>query len=169
MDDDALVEAFEAGAVTPAQWDHRAHVRVAFVYLLRKRREVVRAKRDSRLFRSSGGARGGRSPSRPRGLRDGDVDAALERMRPGLRRLLEAFGVEDGPTRGFHETLTVAWLRVVRSAMDSYGPYADSAALLEGHPYLLDKRLMRLFYRRDRIASAEAKARFVEPDLTPLP
>ena len=39
--------------------------------LLRKRREVVRAKRDSRLFRSSGGARGGQSPSRPRGLRSG--------------------------------------------------------------------------------------------------
>ena len=44
------------------------NARLSRAALLRKRREVVRAKRDSRLFRSSGGARGGRSPSRPRGL-----------------------------------------------------------------------------------------------------
>ena len=33
MTDEAFARAFEAGAVTPAQFDHRAHVRVAWVYL----------------------------------------------------------------------------------------------------------------------------------------
>jgi hypothetical protein len=33
MTDEAFARAFENGAVTPAQFDHRAHVRVAWVYL----------------------------------------------------------------------------------------------------------------------------------------
>jgi len=53
-------------AATPAR--PTSNPRSSSCALLRKRREVVRAKRDSRLFRGSGGARGGRSPSRPRGL-----------------------------------------------------------------------------------------------------
>lgn len=96
-------------------------------------------------------------------------DQALARLRVHLRALVASFGIKEGPTRGFHETLTVAWLRVVGSAMRAYGPYANSAALLDEHPYLLDKRLMRLFYSRERIMAPEAKARFVESDLAGLP
>lgn len=33
MTDEAFARAFESGSVTPAQFDHRAHVRVAWVYL----------------------------------------------------------------------------------------------------------------------------------------
>ena len=33
MTDEAFARAFEAGSVTPAQFDHLAHVRVAWVYL----------------------------------------------------------------------------------------------------------------------------------------
>jgi hypothetical protein len=33
MTDEAFARAFEDGAVTPAEFDHRAHVRVAWVYL----------------------------------------------------------------------------------------------------------------------------------------
>ena len=33
MTDEAFTRAFEQGAVTPAQFDHAAHVRVAWVYL----------------------------------------------------------------------------------------------------------------------------------------
>jgi hypothetical protein len=33
MTDEAFARAFEAGAVTPAEFDHLAHVRVAWVYL----------------------------------------------------------------------------------------------------------------------------------------
>jgi hypothetical protein len=33
MTDEAFARAFENGAVTPAQFDHAAHVRVAWVYL----------------------------------------------------------------------------------------------------------------------------------------
>jgi hypothetical protein len=34
---------------------------------------------------------------------------------------------------------------------------------------LNEKRVLRLFYSRDRIMSAEAKATFIAPDLAPLP
>jgi hypothetical protein len=33
MTDEAFARAFEAGSITPAQFDHLAHVRVAWVYL----------------------------------------------------------------------------------------------------------------------------------------
>jgi hypothetical protein len=33
MTDQAFARAFESGEITPAQFDHRAHVRVAWVYL----------------------------------------------------------------------------------------------------------------------------------------
>jgi hypothetical protein len=33
MTDQAFARAFESGDITPAQFDHRAHVRVAWVYL----------------------------------------------------------------------------------------------------------------------------------------
>jgi hypothetical protein len=45
----------------------------------------------------------------------------------------------------------------------------DSESFCEAHPHLLQKTLLRLYYTRPRIMTLEAKARFVEPDIAPLP
>jgi hypothetical protein len=102
-------------------------------------------------------------------LRDSAFETALDRMRAGLGQLLERFGIEDAIDRGYHETITVAWLKLVASAMRTHGPHQGFDALVAAHPYLLEKRLLRLFYSRERVTSAEAKLGFVDGDITPLP
>ena len=40
-------------------------------------------------------------------------DAALERLRAGIRALNAAHGTIDSDTRGYHETITVAYVRLI--------------------------------------------------------
>lgn len=94
---------------------------------------------------------------------------ALARMRDGIRALNAANAVPEGLERGYHETVTVAWMRLIAAALRDDGPAADSRAFFEAHPELTDKFALRRFYSRDRILTAEAKASFVAPDLAPLP
>jgi len=96
-------------------------------------------------------------------------DAAVARMRSGIQALNAKHGTVESTTTGYHETMTVAWARVVAVTLRVHGPRGDSRAFVEAHPHLMAKSLMRLYYSRARIMTDEAKARFVEPDLAPLP
>lgn len=89
-------------------------------------------------------------------------------MRVGIIRLNAFHGLKETPERGYHETLTRTWLAIV-SASRGAAPVADSRAFLERTPELLDRGMVRRFYTRDRIMGVEARARFVEPDVAPLP
>ncbi|MFO0827077.1 MAG: hypothetical protein U0572_02920 [Phycisphaerales bacterium] len=95
-------------------------------------------------------------------------DLALPRMRAGIRRLNAAHGVVDTPKRGYHETMTHAWLRLVDAAKRADGPFDNADAFVAAHAELMQPTLLRLFYTRDRLWSPEARIRFVEPDLDPL-
>jgi hypothetical protein len=134
MNDETLRRRFEAADLSPEEWHHREHVRLAYLYLL--------------AF-----------PYRD----------ALERMRTGLKALNAAQKVPETPERGYHETLTQGWMHLVYGALSEYGPAADSEAFFEEQSHLLARRAMYFFYTRGRLRSAEAKAKFIEPDLTPLP
>lgn len=54
---------------------------------------------------------------------------------------------------------------------DDPGPWADRRfdAFSEANPHLFNKPLLRLYYTRERILTPEARVRYVEPDLAPLP
>ncbi len=94
---------------------------------------------------------------------------ALAPMRDGLRELLanaQLAGYE--PRTGYHETITVFWLHTVRRHMAGR-TFANSQEFVRSSPELLDKRLMLRHYSKDRLMSDEARARFIEPDLAPLP
>ena len=94
---------------------------------------------------------------------------ALAPMRDGLRELLaNAQRAGFGPKTGYHETITVFWLRTVRRLMQGR-TFADSMDFIRNSPELLDKRLMLRHYSKDRLMSDEARGRFIEPDLAPLP
>jgi hypothetical protein len=90
-------------------------------------------------------------------------------MREGIPKLNAANGIVDGIDKGYHDTVTVAWIRIIEATRRAYGPEADSEAFLDTHTQLHSKVLLRLFYTRERIMSAEAKVGFIEPDLAPLP
>ncbi|WP_147448676.1 hypothetical protein [Corallococcus terminator] len=92
-----------------------------------------------------------------------DRDTAVELTRTGLRLLTHRLGVPEK----FHETVTVAWARLVgeRAAVE---PCRDFTSFLEHHPRFRRKDLLGDYYSGEVLFSAEARARFVEPDLRPL-
>jgi hypothetical protein len=102
-------------------------------------------------------------------LRDHPFEAAIARIRNGIRALNGANGVKTTATSGYHETVTVAWAHVVAAGIAHHGAAADFEAFAAENPHLCAKSLLRLYYTRARIFTPEARERFVEPDLEPLP
>lgn len=94
---------------------------------------------------------------------------ALERMRAAIKAYNAAKQRRDGPLEGYHETITVAWLRIVDSTLRHQGPGDDSQNFCQRQPHLLCRTLLRLYYTRDRLVHPPAKTQFVEPDIAPLP
>jgi len=132
--DPEFLAAFEACTIPHEDWNHRAHIRMAYLML----------RRDS-------------------------FDIALDKVRAGIQKLNARQNTPEALDRGYHETVTRAWLRLVDSAIRHYGPGEHFEAFAAQHPHLLCRTQLRVFYTRGRIMSWEAKRAFVEPDLAPLP
>lgn len=96
-------------------------------------------------------------------------DKAADLIRAGIKAHNAAHGIRDLPTSGYHETMTMAWLRLVEMVLAEYGPEKDGDTFCDAHPELMQKKSLRLFYSKERFMSVEAKTTFVEPDLAPLP
>jgi hypothetical protein len=95
--------------------------------------------------------------------RRGGVEHAVAQARAGLRH----FTAAHGEAARYHDTLTTAWARVV--GHHALAGAADFDAFLHAHPQLLRRDLLLAHYSRERLFSDAARARFVEPDLMPLP
>jgi len=102
-------------------------------------------------------------------LRRYPFDAAMAKLREGIKSYNAIHQVPDGPTRGYHETMTQAWLRLVHLTLCDYGPAETADSFYDQNPQLSEKKVLRLFYSRELFMSPRAKVEFVEPDLTPLP
>src|SRR5205085_674778 len=94
---------------------------------------------------------------------------ATDRMRAGIHRFNGTHKVESTPTSGYHETLTVAWMRVLHAMKGAHGAGLTVEQFLEQNPFVLCRTLLRLYYSKDRIMSLDARRGWVEPDLAPLP
>lgn len=94
-------------------------------------------------------------------------EEALTRMREGILFLNGCHGVKNTPTGGYHETLTVFWLAIVRQFARSADPALSikdlAAALVEA--YANQQALWREYYSFDVVNSQEARASWIEPDL----
>jgi hypothetical protein len=95
--------------------------------------------------------------------RRGGADAAVAGARR-IRALAEAAG--NGGK--YHETMTVAWARVVARLVEER-PELSFDEFVAAHPQLQDRALLCAHYSRSRLSSDEARARFLEPDLLALP
>lgn len=95
--------------------------------------------------------------------RRGGVDAAV-----GGARQIRGFAADAGAAGKYHETLTVAWARIIAHLV-AHGPSVPFPAFLSAHPELQDRALLLRHYSDQRLWSEEARARFLEPDLLPLP
>jgi len=91
-------------------------------------------------------------------------------MRAGIIRLNAAHGVEQTLTGGYHETMTVVWMRLVHDALSKAPPDDETwlrvNAVIEA---LSDKKLVLEYYSREATMSPEARYGWLEPDLAPLP
>jgi hypothetical protein len=129
-EDRTFRSAFEAHTVTPSQFTHEAHVRLAFTYLA-----------------------------------EDDVESAAGRMRGALLSFIERNGI---PRSKYHATITRAWVLAVRHFMDRSTSTAF-AEFVAKNPELLDSKIMLTHYSACVLFSSDAREKFVEPDLDPIP
>jgi hypothetical protein len=98
-------------------------------------------------------------------------DAALDRLRAGIRALNAAHGTIDSDTRGYHETITRAYVRLIASFIGGRpeGEALDAtvAALLASP--LAARDVMARHYSKALLFSVAARRGWVEPDREPLP
>lgn len=134
MTDDEFLRQFETCVFPLDQWHHRAHVKVAYLYVVRF-----------------------------------GLDVAAQKLRDGIRAYNAANKIQDTPTGGYHETMTQAWLRIIHTTIQEYGPRETADDFFDFHPQLSQKKILRLFYSVEVFMSPRAKQEFVEPDLTHLP
>jgi hypothetical protein len=100
--------------------------------------------------------------------RDRPLDDAHIMFRVGLLKLNDSHGVPESPMRGYHETITRAWLAVVGGAAHRDAA-PDSMTFLSRHPEFMDKKYLSRHYSPERLMSVAARARWTEPDREPLP
>jgi len=97
-----------------------------------------------------------------------DQKTAEESVRTGLLKFIRHHG-----KNAYHETITEFWLRLVSSQVHQLTSGRDSATpnhevVNEIVERLHDKNLIYKHYSRELLASPDAKARWVAPDLAPL-
>ncbi len=95
---------------------------------------------------------------------------AVELVRAGIKRYNEAHGIRQTREGGYHETITLFWLRMVRAYLleAAENKRCSLAALANGLVERYPKELPLRYYTRERLMSWEARQRWVEPDLLPL-
>ena len=93
--------------------------------------------------------------------RYGEAGAAA-RIAESIRRYAAHLGIREK----YHQTITVAWVRLVAvAARSAQGDFEEFA---RRNPELFDKSALRAFYSDAVLQSPAARAEFVPPDLKPL-
>ncbi|WDI42666.1 MOSC domain-containing protein [Bremerella sp. P1] len=94
---------------------------------------------------------------------------AVRLMRSRIQAYNAATNTPEELERGYHETLTLAFMRLIYTACQKDGSFTNAAAFMDRHPELLEKKAILRYYSRERILTWDAKQRFVPPDIQPLP
>jgi hypothetical protein len=94
---------------------------------------------------------------------------AIKHMRHCVRRYNEAVGGKNTETSGYHETITVFWIKVLDTLHLHAKPIARAEfAALAVERYTAQRDLFRSFYDFDVVSSAEARATWVPPTRRPI-
>lgn len=95
--------------------------------------------------------------------------AAIDRMRECVRRYNEAVGGHNTDTSGYHETITVAWIKLLTKLLRDSAPIGRAEfARLAVERFERDRGILQRHYDFDLVSSDEARKRWVAPTLAPL-
>ncbi|HEX8179236.1 MAG TPA: hypothetical protein VF525_06785 [Pyrinomonadaceae bacterium] len=101
-------------------------------------------------------------------VRYGEAEATAL-IRVGIQRYNQACGVAQTEAGGYHETITLFYVRVLSRYVASARPRASLAELADGLMTACgDRALPFAYYSRERLLSWTARTSWVEPDLKPL-
>ncbi len=149
LSDETFLAQFEACTLPYVHWTHRAHLRVAWLY-------VTRCGLAGAIPKVTAGIR---AYNRSQGIVDTPTGGYHETMTVAWLHVVAAMLAEYGPTGA-----------VYPDSPPLLAPDAPpSLEFLEAQPQLREKKLLRLYYSRARFGSPAAKYTFVPPDLAPLP
>jgi hypothetical protein len=98
-------------------------------------------------------------------LRQEEYGVAEERLRTSIQR----FARHAGAGTKYHETMTIAWMRLVDAAVHLSSRFERFADFAGAHAWLLRKDAVFEFYSPARLMSDAARKSWVEPDCKPLP
>lgn len=95
-----------------------------------------------------------------------DVAECLERARRDIRHFNESVGGKNTEDGGYHETLTVFWLGVVRDFLKKQSRDAPRLRLVQQAvaAFAPQRDLFKRFYSFDVVGSREARKQWVPPD-----
>ena len=74
---------------------------------------------------------------------------------------LRTMAARAGKPQAYHETITIAFLSLIAERMDKI---ADFESFERCNPELLDKNVLKRWYRPERLASDGARRTFILPD-----
>ena len=92
--------------------------------------------------------------------------AALDHMRACVKRYNEAVGGKNTATSGYHETVTAFWIKLLHAFLFGKKPIdrAEFAMLAVAH-FAPQRDIYQSYYDFDVVASTEARARWIAPNL----
>jgi hypothetical protein len=94
---------------------------------------------------------------------------ATRLIRGGIRRYNESNGVKQTKTGGYHETITLFYIRIIGKFLSNASPDCTLLMLVNSLINVCgDKNLPLEYYSRERLMSWEARTRWLEPDLKAL-
>lgn len=97
-------------------------------------------------------------------------EEAVEKMRAALLHYLEVRGIETTLEAGYHETITVSWMRLVSNYLENTNLDCSLVELINNLiEHFRDKDCLLGYFSRERLMSREARYGWLDPDLRQLP
>uniref|UniRef100_B8HXZ6 Uncharacterized protein n=1 Tax=Cyanothece sp. (strain PCC 7425 / ATCC 29141) TaxID=395961 RepID=B8HXZ6_CYAP4 len=94
---------------------------------------------------------------------------AIARIRVGVQRYNQAIGIENSATSGYHEKITLFWIRRIQAVLEQQ---VQAQFTLEQWDELIQQcnnpKLPLQYYSPQYLMSWQARSAWVEPDLQPL-
>jgi hypothetical protein len=96
-------------------------------------------------------------------------EGALAKMRDCVRRYNESVGGQNTDTSGYHETITVMWIRLLDGLRQEVGAIDRAAfAELAVKRFAGERDFFKRFYDFDVVKSTEARRSWIAPTLEQL-